>query len=233
VERSEKRVDAQLAREFVLALPKELSAKEQFDCAVGWAKKELVSQGMIVEVSLHHPKDGKNPHCHLLCTLRTVEGDKFSAKKPREWNDVGMLVKQRETWADACNAALEKAGRDERVDHRSLKDQGIERLPEPKIGVVATAMKRRGVLWDSERFRAVREVKMFNEVLNMMKSIKQHGKVQQHGIGPDWWHTSPLLSNVRDRAKKAFKRTWQRLVKPHQPQANKDGKNKDGFEPSV
>jgi hypothetical protein len=46
-----------------------------------WAKKELVTSGMVVEVSLHHDKAGKNPHAHLLCTLRRIDGAKFSAKK--------------------------------------------------------------------------------------------------------------------------------------------------------
>ena len=67
VELGEKRKDAQLSREFILAVPKELSAKEQFQLAVGWAQAELVSKGMIAEVSLHNPKGGKNPHVHILC----------------------------------------------------------------------------------------------------------------------------------------------------------------------
>src|SRR5580698_8437413 len=46
VERSERRKDSQLSREFILAVPKELDAKQQMECAAGWAQKELVSQGM-------------------------------------------------------------------------------------------------------------------------------------------------------------------------------------------
>jgi hypothetical protein len=46
----EKRKDAQLSREFVLAVPKELSSSEQFQAAVEWAQSELVSRGMIAEV---------------------------------------------------------------------------------------------------------------------------------------------------------------------------------------
>ncbi len=116
VEQGEKRKDAQLSREFILAVPKELSAKEQFQLAVGWAQAELDSKGMIAEVSLHNPKGGKNPHVHILATMRTLDGDKFSAKKPREWNDKALLVHWRESWAKAENDALEKAGRQERVD---------------------------------------------------------------------------------------------------------------------
>jgi hypothetical protein len=60
--------------------------------------------------------------------MRRLDGDHFSANKPREWNDVGLLCKQRESWANAVNGSLEKSGRDERVDHRSLKDRGIDQI---------------------------------------------------------------------------------------------------------
>src|SRR5277367_2889089 len=78
VEQGEKRKDAQLSREFILAVPKELSSKEQFQLSTEWAQKELVSRGMVAEVSLHNPKSGKNPHVHILCTMRRLEDDQFS-----------------------------------------------------------------------------------------------------------------------------------------------------------
>jgi hypothetical protein len=183
VELGEKRKDAQLSREFILAVPRELSSKEQFEAAVEWAQRELVSKGMIAEVSLHNPKSGKNPHVHILATMRTLDGDKFSAKKPREWNDKGLLMRWRETWCDAENAALEKAGRPERVDHRSLKDRGIDREPEPKIGKEAVGMKERGVVEDPERFKAVRRIRILNQVRPMMRAILHRGEVSQIGMG--------------------------------------------------
>ena len=214
VEAGEKRKDAQLAREFILAVPPELSTDAQFQTAVDWAKKELVTSGMVAEVSLHHTKSGKNPHVHILCTMRRLEGDKFSPKKPREWNDVALLVRQRESWADAVNAALEKAGREERVDHRSLKDRGIDRLPEPKIGVAATAMKRKGLLDDPERFKLVRKIKLINDAMPFIRSIQQHGHIQHYGMGASrWWDkTAFLMSRVRDQAANAVKKAWQKLV---------------------
>ena len=209
----EKRIDAQLAREFILAVPKELDADTQFKTAVDWAKRELVGLGMVAEVSLHHDKQGRNPHVHILCTMRKLEGDHFSAKKPREWNDVALLVKQRESWASAVNAALEKAGRPERVDHRSLKERGIDREPEPKIGVAATAMKRRGIEEDPERFQLVRRVKLLNELRPLMKSIRKNGEIRQRGIGATWWEKSVVfMSRLRERAEKMVKNTWRKLL---------------------
>lgn len=213
VEAGEKRMDAQLAREFILAVPPELDAKAQFQTAVDWAKKELVTLGMVAELSLHHSKSGKNPHVHILTTLRKMEPEGFSAKKSREWNEVGLLVKWRESWAEEVNAALEQAGRTERVDHRSLKDRGIDRDPEPKIGVSATAMKRRGVEAAPEKFQAVRRVKLLNDVRPMLKSIRKHGEVGQHGVGKAWWEKSIVFaSRVRESIGRLAKNTWRRLV---------------------
>ena len=216
VERSEKRVDAQLAREFVLAVPPELSPDEQFQTAVGWAKKELVTSGMVAEISLHHPASGTNPHVHILCTMRKIEGENFSAKKPREWNEKSLLCHQRESWAEAVNEALEKAGRPERVDHRTLKAQGIDREPQPKIGVAATAMQRKGVEPDPERFKVVRQVKISNEALPFFKAIRQGGEVhqvQQRGVGSRWWqHPVLFMEQVRERALRAAQDAWHKLL---------------------
>jgi len=217
VEAGEKRADAQLAREFVLAVPKELDAREQFQLAVAWTRKELVASGMVAEISLHHTKDGKNPHVHILCTMRKLDGDRFNARKATEWNDVGLLAHQRESWADAVNAALEKAGRPERVDHRSLKDQGIDRIPQPKIGVAATAMKRRGVLPDPERFQLLRWVKSLNEVRPQMRDIQGPGEIQQFGAGKTWWEKSIIfMSRVRQAARETVLDTWNRLLDSRQ-----------------
>ena len=224
MESGEKRKDAQLAREFILAVPPELSSKEQFELAVSWAQSELVKHGMVAEVSLHHTRTGKNPHAHILCTMRRLDGDNFSAKKPREWNDVSFLAHQRESWAAAVNSALEKAGRDERVDHRSLKDRGIDRIPEPKIGVAATAMKRRGFLADPERFQLVRYIKMLNEVRPWQRAIEKTGEVQQHGMGKTWWERSLIfMAEKTETARETVMDTWRTLLNTRQPGGHNTG----------
>jgi hypothetical protein len=217
VERGEKRVDAQLAREFILAVPPELNDRQQFELAAGWAQKQLVEKGMVAEISLHHTRNGNNPHVHILSTMRRLDGDKFSAKKPREWNEVGLLREWRESWGDAVNNALAKAGREERVDHRSLKDRGIDRLPEPKIGVAATAMKRREVVEDPERFQLVRWVKSLNFVRPWTKSIEQSGEVHQEGAGKTWWERSLIyLSEARQAVRESVMDYWGKLTQSRQ-----------------
>src|SRR5262249_24306119 len=153
------------AREFGLALPVELGRQEQIGLARSWCKGELASKGFVADMALHRSKDGKNPHAHVLCTLRPVEGDGFG-KKPDtsgQFNGRGSVGKGakgeleawRASWETYCNRALEAAGSDARVDHRSLKDRGIDRIPQPKIGVDATAMKRKGLEPDPQRVRLV------------------------------------------------------------------------------
>jgi ATP-dependent exoDNAse (exonuclease V) alpha subunit len=213
VEAGEKRADAQLAREFILAMPKELNGHEQFQLAVAWAQKELVASGMVAEISLHHPKDGKNPHAHILCTMRKLDGESFSLKKPREWNDKAHLAGWRESWADAVNEALEKAGRTERVDHRSLKDRGIDRIPEPKIGVAATAMKRRGILPDPDRFRLVRWIKSLNEVRPLMRAVENYGNAPAETHDKSWLDkATAFMSKARKVARETVIDTWNMLL---------------------
>jgi len=216
VELTEKRKDAQLCREFILSLPKELDSKLQMELAVGWAQKELVSKGMVAEVSLHNPAHGKNPHVHILTTMRTIEDDHFSAKKPREWNDKALLIEQRESWAKAVNTALEKAGRSERVDHRSLKDRGIDRIPEPKIGKEAMGLKKRDVVKDPERFKLVRWVRSLNAVMPWARSIEKTGEVHQHGMGETWWERSlVMVSEATETTRNAVMDTWAKFVNRH------------------
>ena len=213
VELGEKRVDAQLAREFILAVPQELEAKEQFNLAVKWAKEELVSKGMIAEISLHHPKTGTNPHVHILCTMRQLDGAKFSTKKSREWNEKGQLHEWRESWGRAVNDALANAGSAERVDHRSLKDRGIDRIPEPKIGVAATAMKRRGKVADPERFQLVRWVKSLNAVKPWLRAIERLGEIRQEGMGKTWWERSLIFaSGAKQVVRESVMDTWRTFL---------------------
>jgi ATP-dependent exoDNAse (exonuclease V) alpha subunit len=172
---------------------------------------------------LHNPKGGNNPHAHVQCTLRTIESDKFSAKKPREWNEKTQLHEWRESWCNAENAALEKAGRPERVDHRSLKARGIDQIPQPKIGKEAMGLKKRGVVEDPERFKLVRWVKSLNFVRPWLRAIEKAGEVPQEGMGRTWWERSLVLaSEVGKAARETVMDTWARMLQGRQPASGHD-----------
>jgi ATP-dependent exoDNAse (exonuclease V) alpha subunit len=136
VEITEKRCDAQLAREIQVAFPRELSMEQNVELLQLFVQREFVDRGMIADACIHNPngKDGKpNPHAHVMLTTRVLTEDGFG-KKERGWNRTGLLKNWRQVWAEAANDALERAGHTERIDHRSYEDQGIDREPEPKLG---------------------------------------------------------------------------------------------------
>ena len=161
VEAVENRTNSQLAREFTLALPNEISDAEARHLALSWAQDELVSRGMVADVCIHDPEPvpggSRNRHAHILCTVRGFDGEGWAKTKDRSWNDKALLKRWRESWADAQNAALEAAGCVDRVDHRTLEAQRqaaldvgdtvraevLDRPPEPVLGVAAGAVEKR------------------------------------------------------------------------------------------
>jgi hypothetical protein len=151
VELGEKRKDAQLARSIKLALPHELTDEQRADLVLDYARDMFVSQGMVADISIHRPDrhgDDRNHHAHILLTMREIDGDGFSRKKQTDWNKTELLEYWREEWANYQNQALENAGSDARVDHRTLDAQGSYYKPTIHMGKDATAMERKGIATD-------------------------------------------------------------------------------------
>src|SRR3954462_3388710 len=86
-EAAERRKDAQLAREIVLALPAnaEITIDDRIELARRFALENFVSKGLAVQLDVHAPHAGDseseraNWHAHLLITTRRVEGEGFAA----------------------------------------------------------------------------------------------------------------------------------------------------------
>lgn len=155
VEKSEKRVDSQLAREINIALPIELNKQQQKELINNFVKDNFVDKGMIADVAIHYKKD--NPHAHVMLTTREISEAGFG-KKNREWNDKELLEKWRESWAEYTNRALEKANINERIDHRTLEAQGADRLPQIHLGVHARALEDKGIITErGEQLRNIHE----------------------------------------------------------------------------
>jgi len=159
VESSEKRKDAQLAREIIVALPKELNLDEQVEVLRVYSQENFVKTGMIADFSIHDKGEG-NPHAHIMLATRNVSRDGFG-KKNTGWNKKELLLKWRETWADTNNNMFERKGLTERIDHRSYKEQGIDRLPYIHMGHEATALEKKGVR--TKRGDYNREIQRRNE----------------------------------------------------------------------
>ena len=102
---------------------------------------------MVADISFHE-LDSHNPHAHIMLTMREIDEQGFNKKKNRDWNKRELLEKQREAWSTYANKALEKAGINETIDHRTLALQGINRIPQIHLGSAVTAMMKRGVATD-------------------------------------------------------------------------------------
>lgn len=180
VQAKEARKNSQLAREFILALPHELTATEGTELVRTWVRDELVSVGMVADVAIHDPHrrgdedDPPNRHVHIMLTMRELDpsrADGWATNKKRDWNDTGQLERWRESWANVQNATFEARGLSVRVDHRSLEAQRaaaeaagdeiaalvLSRPPEPRLGLSAGALEAKGITTD--RGDALREAR--------------------------------------------------------------------------
>lgn len=126
VERVERQNNGQTARYFDVAIPVELSNDDKKKLVAEYCQKNFVDKGMIADI-VFHDLDSKNPHAHVMLTLKTITAAGFG-KKDRSWNDKKMVVQWRESWATMSNSYLEAAGSEARIDHRSLRTQCADAL---------------------------------------------------------------------------------------------------------
>lgn len=163
VETGEKRKDAQLAREFVLTLPRNLDHEQHKEVVRSFIQENLTSRGLVADYSIHEPdaSDGeKNPHAHVMFTLRGVEGDGFG-KKQTGYKGDGLdskyrLNEFRQSYETILNKVSEQADSEIRFDLRNLKEKGIDREPQKKMGPIVKNLEAKG--YETEWGKEVRQV---------------------------------------------------------------------------
>ena len=144
-------------REIEIALPRELTPQQRKDLVQVFVEQELGDHAYTW--AIHTPKasieGGEQPHAHIMYSERIQDGiergpdqffKRYNSKQPerggcQKSNTTKSaeqrkteLVELRERFADLQNAFLEEYGHTDRVDHRSLADQGIDRIPEKHLG---------------------------------------------------------------------------------------------------
>lgn len=164
VEIYETRKDAQLAKEFVLALPIELSREQNIALMRDFISGHMSDKGVVADW-VYHDAPG-NPHVHLMTSLRPLTNEGFGGKKVavldqhgqplrnqrgqiqyRLWaGDKADFLAMREAWYAAQNRHLALAGHDVRVDGRSYGEQGIDLSGTPHIGVASKNIDRKARL---------------------------------------------------------------------------------------
>ncbi|TRW24897.1 MobA/MobL protein [Criibacterium bergeronii] len=218
VELFEKNSNAQLARNFIISLPKELSIEENKKMIEEYVQNNFVKEGMIVDLAIHdESREGnQNIHAHIMTIVRPInedgtwgqkskkeyildeKGEKILNKngKPKTrkvelttWNDKGNVEKWRENFSDLCNEYLAKNNIEKRVDHRSFKRQGIKQIPTIHLGASASAMERKGIR--TEKGDINREIKKQNELLK--------------NIGNEIKKITSWLAGFKDKLKESYK----------------------------
>jgi len=147
-----------------------------------------------------------NPHAHIQLTMRPLNkdgtwvnkarkeyildknGERIRSKSGKEWRSRNIpltdwekpetLIKWREDWARTVNKEFERLGIDERIDHRSLKDQGIDREPTIHMGHKAWNLEKKGI--KTERGNINRAIMARNKAREQQKREQEpstRGKV--------------------------------------------------------
>lgn len=84
VEKNETRRNSQVAKEVVLALPRDeaITNEDKIELARHFAINHFVNKGVAVDINIHN--DGDNPHAHILVTTRRLINNQFDTHKARD-----------------------------------------------------------------------------------------------------------------------------------------------------
>ena len=92
-EEVEKQWNSQLARRFVVALPREVPLDMCPQMMQEYCREHFVSKGMCCDFAIHDPDPpGHNPHCHIMLTMRAIEENGKWMPKSRKVYDLDEAV---------------------------------------------------------------------------------------------------------------------------------------------
>ena len=179
------RKDAELFREITLALSNELDYAATERVVRSLASK-LTEKGMCVQWDIHDTtKNGqRNLHAHMMVTMRELQPDGTFGNKNRSWNKYngGLNIADllRPKAARLMNEELAKIGSSDRVEYESFAARGVDKIPTKHVGVVATAMERKGT--KTYKGNQNRYIDFLNRIhaenLRQVETQLQSGKVE-------------------------------------------------------
>ena len=193
MEGAEKRKDAQVAREFILALPHEVSLKSNREICEGFANLMISQYGVAAHVAIHKPdelrddethrSEGslKNVHAHITVSTRAIdENGGFSGPKIREMNDRKYLEGLKAQLRNIMNKTLVRDGFDP-MEMRDPDQKGGAHL-----GPELTRMERRGVNSEKgDRNRITEKMNKFNAEIKKLDQeigVLMKGNITVDGI---------------------------------------------------
>lgn len=143
--------------------------KKQYLCRVG---RKRVYMTLYAAAEHGYARADKHP-----------KSSRYGRQNPitARWNSEDQLISWREAWADMANRAIEQAGLEERIDHRSHVVRGIDEQPTIHEGVEAMHLEAKGFV--SERRALNRQIRADNALLRELKEqIRQLSKAVQMDI---------------------------------------------------
>ena len=201
VETIEKSKNSQLAREFEIALPIELTKEQNLALVREYVKHNFVDKGMCADICIHDTGDG-NPHAHILTTMRPINSDgtwgskhkkdyildengsKIYDKRKKaykckrvsttDWDEQTKAEEWRKAWAESLNLFLKRYEKEEQVDHRSYLRQGKMQIPTIHLGSEAFQMEKRGIR--TVRGDRNREVDSINQEIRRLSARIRRSK---------------------------------------------------------
>ena len=205
-EEAEKQWNAQLARRFVLALPREVPLEKCPQMLKEYCEEQFVSKGMCCDFAIHDPDPpGHNPHCHIMLTMRAIDengkwmpksrkvydldgnGERIKLPSGRwkshkedtvDWNEQYHAEEWRHGWEIVQNRYLEMSGSPERVDMRSYERQGLDIVPTVHMGAAVCALESKGI--ETNIGNLNRDIKAANRMMNAVRrTIKNLRKAER------------------------------------------------------
>lgn len=197
VERKEKQYNAQLAREFNIALPIELTEKEQEKLAFDFCQKAFVDRGMVADISIHRD-DKNNPHFHVMLTMRPFnEKGEFAEKSRKEyvlnekgerillpsgnyktrkisitgWDNKDLLKSWRKEWEIAANNSLKNNGINQRISCESNINLGSKKIATIHEGYAARELQKRGI--ETDKIKRNNNIKEYNDIVVEIDKYKK------------------------------------------------------------
>lgn len=155
---SERRIDSQMARSIILALPNEMDITQQIKLIREFIDQYFIANNMCAVFAIHSGHKESmvnctadirmdNPHAHIIAPIRLIGESGFHRTKleTRQFNTKKYLYSMRESWADMQNREYKRMGLPFRVSHESLYVQGIDRKPTVHLSAKEISFEQRGI----------------------------------------------------------------------------------------
>lgn len=188
-----------------------------------WVSKGMCAEWAIHD-SYNEKNGQRNLHAHIMLTLRPLEQDgtwgekqhkvfildkdgnriknkngkgwKCTTEQTTDWNSKDNAKKWRVEWAEIINVTNEQIGLDEKWEHRSFKEQGIDRLPTIHLGAVASALERKDV--QTERGNMNRAIMEHNKLLESAKTALEVAEQTLEKLKSIKKKTVRMMHNVKN-----------------------------------